>query len=507
METHPEQHDIIDRRPAGEMIQDGNDFSHAVLDSVASHIAVVDRSGVIVAVNEPWRRFAIENSAEPDRPARNTGIGVNYLQVCRESHGESSEGTMVAHDGIRSVLDGTLPSFTVEYPCHSPEKQRWFIMSATRLGSGESGAVIAHTDITARRKAEEALRDSEERYRSLFATSMDAVLLTAPDGRILTANDTACRMFCYSEAELIAAGRGGVVDGSDPRLAAALEERARTGRFHGELTFCRKDGTKFPGEISTAVFANRLGELRTSMVIRDISLRKRAEEALRYSREQLQALARRLVEVQETSRRELARELHDRVGQNLTALSLNLNMLPDLLSPEILPNIGKWLDDSLKLVTETMDHVRDLMAELRPPGLDDFGLVAALRWYGNEFARRTGLAVAVQCPAPFPRLASEMEISLFRIVQEALTNVGKHARANSVSITVQASPARLVLTITDDGIGFDAAELDARSGWGLIIMREQALAMGWELHFESGSGKGTTVRVEVANHGHSRVVG
>jgi len=496
--------DITERKRAEELVRERDEFTQAILNSVSSHIAVVDPNGVIMAVNDPWRRFAIENGTEPGRPARNTEVGVNYLQICRESRGESSEGAMTAHDGIRAVLEGALPCFTLEYPCHSPGLERWFIMSVTPLGKGENGAVIIHTDISARRRVEEALRESEERNRSLVGSSMDAVLLTVPDGRILAANQAACRMFGYSEAELIAMGRRGVVDGSDPRLAAALEERARTGRFRGELTFFRKGGTKFPGEMSTAVFANRSGELRTSMVIRDITLRKRTEQALRFNREQLQTLARRLIEVQETSHRELARELHDRVGQNLTALNLNLNMLSELLPAEGLSAIGTWLDDSQELVAETMDHVRDVMAELRPPGLDDFGLVAVLRWYADEFARRSGLTVAVHCPAPFPRLPREQEISLFRIVQEALTNVGKHARAQSVTIAVQASSVGLAVTVTDDGIGFDPATPNTRPCWGLIAMRERALAMGWELHLESGPGKGTAVRVEVTDYVHSR---
>jgi len=495
--------DITERKRAEELVRERDEFTQAILNSVSSHIAVVAPNGVIVAVNDPWRRFAIENGTEPGRPARNTEVGVNYLQICRESRGESSEGAMTAHDGIRAVLEGALPGFTLEYPCHSPGLECWFIMSVTPLGKGENGAVIIHTDISARRRVEEALRESEERNRSLVGSSMDAVLLTVPDGRILAANEAACRMFGYSEAELIAMGRRGVVDGSDPRLAAALEERARTGRFRGELTFFRKDGTKFPGEMSTAVFANRSGELRTSMVIRDITLRKRTEQALRFNREQLQTLARRLIEVQETSHRELARELHDRVGQNLTALNLNLNMLSELLPAEGLSAIGTWLDDSQKLVAETMDHVRDVMAELRPPGLDDFGLVAVLRWYADEFARRSGLTVAVHCPAPFPRLPREQEISLFRIVQEALTNVGKHARAQSVTVAVQASSVGLAITVTDDGIGFDPATPNTRPCWGLIAMRERALAMGWELHIESESGRGTAVRVEVTDYVHS----
>jgi signal transduction histidine kinase len=277
----------------------------------------------------------------------------------------------------------------------------------------------------------------------------------------------------------------------------ALEERSRTGRFHGELTFLRKDGTNFPGEVSSTVFTDLHGQLRTNMVIRDITRRKRGEEALRASRKQFQALSRRLVDLQETSRRELASELHDRVGQNLTALSINLNVISSLLPSESYHSIGTHLDDSLKLVAETTDRIRDVMAELRPPVLDDFGLVAALRWYGREFAGRTGLEVEVQCPVPFPRLARERETSLFRIVQEALTNAARHAHARNVLITAEATPSKLMLTITDDGIGFDPSALDPKPAWGMTIMRERALTAGGELLIESSPGKGTRVSVEV----------
>ncbi|MDE3090901.1 MAG: PAS domain S-box protein, partial [Chloroflexota bacterium] len=153
-----------------------------------------------------------------------------------------------------------------------------------------NGIVVNARDITERRRAEESLRESEEKYRSLFANSLDAVLLTMPDGRILAANDAACRMFGSTEQELRQLGRGGVVDTSDPRLAAGLEERARTGKFSGELTLVRKDGTKFPSEMSTAIYMDQTGQKKTSMIIRDITERKRAEEELEHRAEQFALL-------------------------------------------------------------------------------------------------------------------------------------------------------------------------------------------------------------------------
>lgn len=145
------------------------------------------------------------------------------------------------------------------------------------VGMSKDDVRPADQDVSVR----SALRESEDRYRSLFEASLDAVLLTSPDGCTLAVNPAACRMFGCSEEELCRLGRAGVVDASDPRLPAALEERKRTGRFQGELTFIRKDGSRFAGELSSSVFKGRDGADYTCTVIRDIGPRKRAEAALR----------------------------------------------------------------------------------------------------------------------------------------------------------------------------------------------------------------------------------
>jgi len=170
-------------------------------------------------------------------------------------------------------------------------------------------------EIAARKQAEYTLRDSEERYRSLFENSMDGVLLTVPDGNVLKANPTACRIFGRSEDEICAVGRAGVVDISDPRLSKAIEERARTGRFSGELTCLRKDGTRFPCEISSAIFKDSEGRLKTSMIVRDITERKQVEDEIRKLNEAMeQRIDERTAELQETISRleELNRVFVDR---------------------------------------------------------------------------------------------------------------------------------------------------------------------------------------------------
>lgn len=218
--------------------------------------------------------------------------------------------------------------------------------------------------------------------------------------------------------------------------------------------------------------------------------------SLTEQQEQLRALAMRLAEVEEDERCRLARELHDRVGQNLTALGINLNVLGSQLPPETAARMGARLADCLTLVEETTGHIRDVMAELRPAVLDDYGLLAALHWYGQRFSQRTGLAVAVQGEELTPRLPPAVETALFRIAQEALTNVARHAQASQVTVTLERVDGGIRLVIADDGVGFDPA-VRRRGGWGLMTMRERAEAVGGRLRLDSAPGKGTRVVVEV----------
>ncbi len=222
-------------------------------------------------------------------------------------------------------------------------------------------------------------------------------------------------------------------------------------------------------------------------------------------REQLRALTARLSELQEAERQHLARELHDRVGQNLTALGINLNIVRSQLSPEAHGAAIARIDHSLQLVAETVERIRDVMAELRPPVLDDYGLLAALRWHGERFAHYAGLTVYVEGEECTPRLPLAVELALFRIVQEALTNIARHARAEQVTITLSTPDDRAQLTIADDGIGFDLLEQRRstdRPKWGLMTMRERVEAVDGRLQIDSSPGHGTRILVTVRRAAH-----
>jgi PAS domain S-box-containing protein len=222
----------------------------------------------------------------------------------------------------------------------------------------------------------------------------------------------------------------------------------------------------------------------------------RLYEEVSQQREQLRALGARLAETQEAERQHLARELHDQIGQNLTALGINLN----IVRAQMPMADHSRLDDTLALVEQTTDRIRNVMAELRPPVLDDYGLVAALHWYADRFASRTGITVVVRGQEPTPRLDPSLENALFRIAQEALNNVAKHAHAKQVTILMEVLDEAIRMNVADDGIGFDPASstrADGRHGWGLLSMRERAEAVGGHCSVESAPHQGTRVIVEV----------
>lgn len=288
-----------------EALRQSEELNHSTLQALPAHIAVIGRHGRIIVVNKAWSDFARSNDAD-DSPQ--VAVGADYLAIVRRAADMDDPYAISAMAGLEAVLNGTLPQFSIEYPCHGPNEQRWFLMTALPLSTKAGGGlVITHLNITERRQTEDALRESEERYRLLVSTSFDAVLLTSPDGRTLFANEAAGRMFGCSPEEVCRRGRDGVVDRTDARVAQFVAERARNGRAHGELTFVRTNGEKFPGELSSVLFRDRNGELRSSMVIRDISERKQ-EEA-----ERLAAM--------ERQRDTLVREVHHRIKNHLQGVS------------------------------------------------------------------------------------------------------------------------------------------------------------------------------------------
>jgi two-component system sensor histidine kinase UhpB len=234
------------------------------------------------------------------------------------------------------------------------------------------------------------------------------------------------------------------------------------------------------------------------VVTADITESKRAERALQESRERLQILSQRLVEVQEEERRAIARELHDRVGQTLAALNINLIIIGGQLGGKVDEQVSTRLNDSMKLVAETIALVRDVMSNLRPSVLDDYGLEAAIESHLSQYTARYEIHTKFEKPQlPLPRLGPSIEMTFLRIAQEALMNIAKHAGASQVTLRLEIQENAVRMTIQDNGIGINWQEASQPGSHGLTIMRERAEAFGGSLKVNSVPDKGTRVEVKI----------
>jgi signal transduction histidine kinase len=227
----------------------------------------------------------------------------------------------------------------------------------------------------------------------------------------------------------------------------------------------------------------------------EIAQREAAEAAQRQQAHRLKVLSRQLVAAQEAERRHIARELHDEIGQILTMIKVNLQALQAAGDP---PARSPLLDESIELTTRTLDQVRDLSLDLRPSVLDDLGLVPALQWYVNRQTQQSGLVVQITTDLEGERLDPMLEITCFRIVQEAVTNVTRHSQARHLGVGLQQETTELHMHIRDDGVGFNAEQaLEHASrgkSLGLLSMQERAALAGGQLEIESAPGLGTEIR-------------
>ena len=264
-----------------------------------------------------------------------------------------------------------------------------------------------------------------------------------------------------------------------------------------------------PGATRSEMFLGRIGMALTVCLFlllfvlrplaRNIKETEKGGEPLGSGRSSLRELTLHLTRVAEEERKTLARELHDRVGQDLSAININLSIIKNALSKIRDEDLENRVSDTMDLVQQVTSGIRNVMYDLRPQILKDYGLVRALRWYGERFSKRTGLEVVVVGHEDIGRFAPELEITLFRIFQEAMTNVAKHADAKKVRIVAERDGESIRVSVADDGQGFDEEKIRRLYGttYGLLGMRERAKAIGARVQIESSPGKGTTVIVEI----------
>ena len=347
------------------------------------------------------------------------------------------------------------------------------------------------TRIAERKQVESALRESEERYRELFENARDAMYVHDLHGTYIRVNKAAERLSGYPREEIV--GRNFMEFISPDHIRHVREhfctKLAQEGETTYEVDVLAKDGRRVPVEVSSRAIYENGAIIGVQGMARDITERKIAQEAL-------QLFSRQLIEAQEDERRRIARELHDQIGQVLTAVKMNLYTVQQVCTSN---DTRSYVKDNIEAVDEALRLVRDLSVDLRPPVLDDLGLATAVRWYVDRYTRRTGLKVEVRIELPDEneRFTREIETACFRIAQEALTNVVRHANATQVTVQLSKEGNDLLLRIKDDGVGFDRETLWHRESpaatLGLVSMQERAHAAGGIIEIDSKLSKGTEV--------------
>lgn len=354
-------------------------------------------------------------------------------------------------------------------------------------------------DITDLKRAEAARLKSEEMLRGLFEFAPDTIVVVDERGEIIRVNAQVQKMFGYESDELI----GKSIEVLLPerlqghhagyRARYISEPHTRPMGAGLKLFGKRKDGSEFPVDVMLSPMQREDGRIVIA-VVRDITKRSQVEEELqRYARD-LKSLSGRLMEVQETERRNIARELHDEIGQVLTGLKLTLEM-----GARVPEEAGKCLEQAQVLVNDLMARARKLSLDLRPAMLDDLGLLPTLLWHIEHYQTQTRVHVEFKHSGlEARRFTSQVETAAYRIVQEALTNVARHAEVHEATVRVWTQGDKLLIQIEDGGKGFDTNVTSSASETsGLAGMRERAVLLGGHLGIESLPGGGTRLTAEI----------
>jgi len=482
------------RRAADMALQNAEARVGGIIDSAMDPIITIDEEQRVVLFNQAaetvfrWPRAAvIGQSLDRLLPARFRGTHHRHI----EHFGKT--GVTTRRMGGPAILAG-LRADGEEFPMEASISQH--------IENGKKLFTVILRDITERMQAKESLIRSEERLRGILDSAMDAIITVDERQHIVLFNNAAEQVFGCPRAEALGAPlswfipeRFRAAHGEHIQRFGAAGTSSRRMGAQRIVTGLRRNGEEFPIDASISQISEHGNKFYT-VILRDVTERVASEQALRHSKEELQHMALAAHSIREQEKSRIARELHDELGQALSALKMDVVWLREK-AEKLDSASSKKLAAMETMLDQTVAATRRISSDLRPLMLDDLGLIPAAEWLVQNFTQRTGIACTLNISDPEPELHDPNATAVFRIVQESLTNIARHAQATHVEVSIVQAGGSVQVRVRDNGIGFAPDSPRKPGSHGLTGLRERAMLLGGTAKVTSAPGAGTTIEVSL----------
>ncbi len=476
--------DITDRKKAEEALKESENRYRELVERISELFYILDDKGIVTFVNQASIKILGMKPEEMiGRPYTDFIYHEDLEQVISDYNTIVSGKNLIHEFRLKHITKGYSQVQSISAPRF--ENNRII---------GAQGLIL---DITERKKAEEKIVESEERFRTMADFTFDWEYWRGTDGNLVYISPSCERITGYSSDELTRNPEilDTIVHTEDKEKVVDHRRLGGTDAAQLDYRIITKDGeTKWINHVCQPVYNSEGEWLGNRASNRDITERKIAEDSVIKSRKELLKLSDHLQTIRENERTHIAREIHDELGQSLTALKIDISMLKssDHLSKAD-PDVFVKLESMISLVNDTIASVQRISAELRPRMLDVLGLTAATEHELEQFRKRTGIAFTFQSEIDDLNYDLSYSTTLFRIIQESLTNIARHSKADKIDIVVREARDRIFLEISDNGKGITDKEANSLNSLGLIGMRERAISTGGAVLIKGDKGKGTTV--------------
>ena len=468
-------------------LRDSETRTRLIVDTALDAVITMDSAGRVLG----WNRQAAATFGWQADEAIGRSLGELIVPPShREAHKQGLQRYL--ETGEAKVLHRRFESTAIHRDGHEFPIE----IAITPIGTGTHQYFSGFLrNITERKETERALSESEKRFRATFEQAAVGIAHVGPDGHWLRMNQKLCDIVGYTREELLSRTFQDIThpDDLDADLALLNEMlRGQIDTYTMEKRYLRKDGSEIWIALTVALMRDDAGKPDYFIsVIADIAERKRAEEALNVSREELRRLSAHILHVREEEKARIARELHDDFAQQLTALKMAITRVEQRIPKE--PKLSSRRDHThaaSELIDKLIHSVREIAADLRPAMLDDLGLGPAIDWLTTEFSRRYPVRVIRHLDLQTITFSRSSRIEVFRIVQEALSNVARHSGATEVVLDITRHESNCVVRIADNGRGAERGTRPGRQSFGLLGMRERAARLGGDIQIQTSPGAG-----------------